>query len=432
MSETLKHYRILKLTASNIKRLKAVEILPTGDVVTIGGRNDQGKSSVLDAITYACAGVGSVCEQPIRQGATKGEIVVDLGDMIITRTFKSASAPSLKVHMKDGTPVSSPQAILDALCSKISYDPMEWLRMKPDKQLEMLRQLVGVDFGPLNGKRQKLYDERTLTNRDLSQKKAKLATMPEITDAPKEEVSVSTLMGDLQALRKINEANAGLRKVSSKDAEWVAGQRGTIGGVEQDIKDSELILEKLRVRLKGENERLNTLQDSALKSKQASDAVTDEDEQPTNDKILAADTNNAKFRDNAARVAIVKEVATLTAAEASQTTAIEAVDAEKQQLLKDAKFPLPGLSFDDSGVLLDGIPFGQAGMAKKIRASVAIGLALNPKLRVILIRDGSLLDEESMKLLAETAEKEDAQVWIEVVQSKDVSVVIEDGGVREV
>ena len=108
------------------------------------------------------------------------------------------------------------------------------------------------------------------------------------------------------------------------------------------------------------------------------------------------------------------------------------MDAEKLKQIKDAKYPLQGLSVSDSGdVLLEGLPFEQAASAEQLRASVAIGLALNPKLRVLLIRDGSLLDEDSLALLCKMAEDADAQVWLERVGTDgDVSVVIEDGMVK--
>lgn len=428
-----KNYRIVKLTASNIKRIKAIEILPTGHVVTVGGKNDQGKTSLLDSIMFALAGQDSVCERPIREGTSEGKVVVDLGDMIVTKTFKSASAPTLRINMKDGTPVKSPQAILDALCSKISYNPMEWMAMKPDKQLELLSKLVGVDLAPFKTKREKFYNDRTIVNRDLAQKQAKLATMPEHPDAPAEEVSVKALMEQLKTLRAGNAANTSVRSKltvattarNSKDVEVKAAL--------QELKDISESLERKTHELSKLNGEFAELEQGVTNAKTAVDALQDADETPLNTQIEEADTVNSKVRDNAARKTLSAEVTALSNQESVLTASIEGVDAEKQDALTKAKFPLPELSFDESGVLLDGIPFAQAGMAKKIRASVAIGLALNPKLRIILIRDGSLLDEDSQKLVFDMAKDLDAQVWMEVIgDGPGVSVVIEDGSVKEV
>ena len=79
----------------------------------------------------------------------------------------------------------------------------------------------------------------------------------------------------------------------------------------------------------------------------------------------------------------------------------------------------------------DGKPFDQASSAEQLRVSVAMGIALNPTLRVLLVRDGSLLDKESFKMMAEMASEADAQVWIERVEDDDhVGIVIEDGAVK--
>jgi hypothetical protein len=90
-----------------------------------------------------------------------------------------------------------------------------------------------------------------------------------------------------------------------------------------------------------------------------------------------------------------------------------------------------GLSFDDSGVLLNGLPFSQASQAEQLRVSVAMGFAQNPELKVLLVRDGSLLDGNSLNLLDQMARDHDGQVWIERVGEGDqCAVIIEDGVVK--
>ena len=95
-----------------------------------------------------------------------------------------------------------------------------------------------------------------------------------------------------------------------------------------------------------------------------------------------------------------------------------------------AAFPVVGLGFNDNGVTFNGVPFSQASSAEQLRVSVAMGLALNPTLRVVLIRDGSLLDDDSLAMVATMAAEKDSQVWIERVgHGEETSVVIEDGAV---
>ena len=101
--------------------------------------------------------------------------------------------------------------------------------------------------------------------------------------------------------------------------------------------------------------------------------------------------------------------------------------------IENAALPVAGLTFaDDVGVKFGGVPFSQLSGAERLKVSLAMGIALNPSLRVLLIRDGSLLDEDNLKVVAEMAERHDMQVWIERVgKGEECSVVLEDGCVVE-
>jgi len=115
------------------------------------------------------------------------------------------------------------------------------------------------------------------------------------------------------------------------------------------------------------------------------------------------------------------------------TAELESIKDKKRQMLAEANYPIPGLAVGEDGtVLFDGVPLSQASRAQQIRTSVAIGIAMNPKLKVLLIRDGSLLDEDNLKLVADMATEHDAQIWIERVGDKDESaIIIEDGHIRD-
>lgn len=432
-----KNYRILKLSIRNIKRIKAVDILPNGNVITIGGRNDQGKTSVIDSIPYALAGQDSVCERPVRDGESKGEIDIDIGGFIITKTF-SPTGPKLKIRTADGAPIASPQALLDDLAaSNLIYNPMQLISMKKDKLWEILRQLTGLDFTELNQKRETVYRERTATNRELVQKRGRLTGLPHHPDAPATETSIQSLVEEQRKARSANAQNKTARDETDRIKKQCEDAVTGIYKTTQDIADLEAVLAKNRESLSQQKSTAEQLDTQYQESKATTDALTDIDETEIETRISNADGINGKVRDNVARASLETEITALVKQEATQTASIEALDTDKEDSLKNAKWPLPGLSFNESGVLLDSgngpVPFEQAGMASKIKASIAIGLALNPKLRVILIRDGSLLDDDSMAIVAKMAEELDAQIWVEVCHGIDkASVVIEDGHLLEV
>ncbi|NIV98744.1 hypothetical protein GWN26_06185, partial [Candidatus Saccharibacteria bacterium] len=95
------------------------------------------------------------------------------------------------------------------------------------------------------------------------------------------------------------------------------------------------------------------------------------------------------------------------------TNKLEAIDENKRKAVEEARLPIKGLEFDESGVRFNGLPFSQASDAEQLRVSVALGIAANPKLKVLLVRNGSLLDEDNLKMVAAMAEKHGAQIWME-------------------
>lgn len=107
--------KIIELKAENIKRIKAVEIKPKDNLVIISGKNDQGKSSVLDSIWYALSwGDGrKKTPKPIRKGEDKAKVRIDLGDIIVTRNWTDNEKSYLKVENKEGMQYKSPQQLLD-------------------------------------------------------------------------------------------------------------------------------------------------------------------------------------------------------------------------------------------------------------------------------------------------------------------------------
>ena len=167
--------------------------------------------------------------------------------------------------------------------------------------------------------------------------------------------------------------------------------------------------------------------------KAKTDALVHQEETSILAKIQSCDEVNTRVRSNRRFKELAAEVEKHKAHYEKLTQNIAGMNAEKERVLKNTKFPLEGLSFNDDGMMLHGLAFKQdtQSQAKLIKAALAIGFAMKPKIPVVLIRDGSLLDEDSMKEVAEMARVNHGQVWIEVVKSDDPNALtIEDGEVK--
>jgi len=423
--------KIIKLQASNIKKLSAISIAPDGNVVTLAGDNGAGKSSVLDAIAYALGGTSGVCEQPIRRGESEAEIVCQLNGLTITRKF-NAGGSTLKVEDADGKRQSSPQAILDKLVGNLAFDPLEFARKKDADQAETLRKLVGIDFAALDAEKVRAYNDRLLVGREVDVLKGKLSGNIPMADAPVEEVSITEALEKKNAATARNKANEIERDILQKiqeDGNRTTSERVRIDG---EIALTETRLASLKadrekvvahvVHLSGEWNRQHEIVRNRV----------DEDVKVFDAQILEAEKINAAVRANKEHAAQTAECRLKSDTYNKYTELIDGIDAEKRRQLAAVKFPLPELSFSASGgVTYNGFPFSQASDGEKLRVSVAIGMALNPKLRVIFIRDGSLLDANGLKVVAELAAANEYQVWLEDARSVDpTAVVIEDGHIK--
>lgn len=419
---------IVKLEAANVKRLKAVAIKPSGSTVVVRGNNAQGKTSLLDAIQLALGGKSLQPPKVIREGEEKAEIVVELSNgLVVRRHWTANDRPYLSVTSKDGGKLASPQAILDKLTGALSFDPLAFLSQKPADQLATLKKLVGVDTSALDAEHARLFADRTVVNREVDTLRAQVAGMPPI-EAPEKEESIASLLAErqtLEAQRRANEARraktANLRRHANQMAEGVAMQRGTIDGLRMQLREAE--------------ERLAGLQDLAdLENKAASNAeaadfeLVDPDLSGIDARMASLEATNAAVRAKAARDQVIAKGLAAKAKADDLSARLTAIAEQREQLVSSARFPVEGLGFGEGGITFQGLPIEQASQAERLRVSLAMGLALNPKLKVITLRDASLLDEKSLALVEQMAADAGAQVWLEMVgTSGEASVVIEDG-----
>lgn len=425
---------IVSLSAENILRLVAVHITPDkdGNLVVISGNNGNGKSSVLASIAMALGGGPEVPDLPVRQGQEKGVIVLETEDLKITRRFTAKGGTTLAVENKDGLVYKSPQEILNKLTGRLTFDPLEFVNLKPAPQLEMLKRIVGLDFTALDAERKRLYDERTLVNREADKAQAKADFMPHHPDAPAEEASVTAIVAERDAAKEHNAKQAELTRAEREAEDALAQTINLRSAYLTDIERLEAMLKLARERAAECDEKIPALKTRLSAAQEQSQKFTAIDLKPITERLATAESTNQKVRQNKARQETEKFAEMIRLQADGLTKQIEAVDKQKETELAAAKFPVPGMSFNETGVLFNGLPFVQASTAEKLRASVAMAAALNPKLRVMLVRSGNDLDRNGLRLLAELAKEHDLQVWLERVEPGDVpAVVIEDGAVKE-
>lgn len=427
--------KIVSLRAENIKRLSAVEIKPDGSIVEITGKNKQGKTSVLDSIWWALTGTSNVQKSPIRNGCEKAVIQLDLGKLQVTRTFKEKEGghtTTLEVRDADGNKFAGGQSILDAIYGELTFDPLNFTRMKPKDQFDTLKSFVpGVDFEAIDKANEDDFKARTGKNVKVKELRAQAAgiVLPEDVGERIDETAL------VEQLEKAGEHNADIQA-------RVARRESAVQQIAQ-IRASATDKVARATILRKEAEELDAsaatddqnAKDIQKKLDDAGELPAPIDTSAVREQIEMARAANATV-DSAGRAKadldrltaeadkVEAEAIALTEAMATRTKA-------KNDAVAAAEIPVAGISFGDGAILLNGVPFDQASDAEQLAASVGIAAAMNPRLRIIRVRDGSLLDDDSMKLLGEMATKADMQVWIETVESgRDGAIVMEDGHVK--
>ena len=412
--------KILELRAENIKKLVAVEIKPDGNIVEITGKNGMGKTSVLDSIWWALAGASNIQATPIRTGAKTAKIRLDLGELIVTRTFRpgkqGGTTSAMSVTSADGATFKSPQAMIDGLLGALSFDPLGFARMSTREQFDTLKKLApGVNFDHIEEVNKAEFEKRAEINRKAKDVRARASAIAQPASKPAKLVDEMDLVKKMEEASKHN-SDIGARKVRRETA------ASDLRKIESDIEAKTIELDKLKI----------SHQELTKRIKDAPELPAEIGVAGIRDELEKAKDTNADFKAWVERDDLTKQADTLEAESQALTDSMAEREEDKQKAVSEAKLPLANLSFGNGEILMDGVPFNQASDAEQLRASVGIAMSLNPKLRVIRVRDGSLLDEDSMNLLAEMAKEKDFQVWIEKVSdSGKVGFILEDGSVRK-
>lgn len=431
------------VTIENYKRVRRVEITPDADrnVILIGGKNGAGKSSTLDALTAAFGGAKQLAIDPVRHGADEAAIYVELdgGKLTIDRTITVDGKTKLEVRDAEGA-VRRPQEMLDRLVGARFLDPLAFLALPAKEQRAQLMRLIpdAERIEQLDAKRVRAFERRTEIGRDLTKAEGELARLPDVK--PDALIDGAALTEESRKLSEQQRAGDGLGHVHAQAEQAAAAANDKLGMLTVQIADLEQRLAKLRAQVP----ELEGARTAALEAAGAAKAKLDQAAKswaelaPRREQIdaeikRATDHNRAVYEAQATakrRAEVVADVAKLKDDREACTKAITTIEARKTEILAAAKLPVEGLAIDDDGITLAGVPFVQASASERLRVALALAIAGSPGLNDVWIRDGALLDDEALELVAKHAAAAGKRVWIERVGTKDPGViVIKDGEV---
>jgi energy-coupling factor transporter ATP-binding protein EcfA2 len=425
---------VIGIQIENFQKIRTFLLKPEGNVIKITGANGSGKTSVLDAIMLALAGARGGPSAPVRRGAGRGVVRLDLGDIRVTRTWFEGgdSKGEMFIEAEDGRRYGTPQRMLDALMGEISFDPLAFIHMDVKRKAEELRKLLNIDdvLNAIRADEENDYTtrrEQTKLKKTLEAQRANVH-VPEGLPAKKRDIDAMT-----EELAKVAEYNIGIERMKldrekveasvEKDGQTAENLRRRIEDITKELH--QMILEA--EMLERSNAKHKAIIDAWEPLPEPKDATA------MGEEIAAARGINAGIDRRSQAERMDAEIAAVSATIANLDDAIDAHRAKATKLIAEAEYPVEGLGFENDEVMYNGLPFAQASNAEQIKVSIAMGMALNPKIRVMRIKDGSLLDANSLAVVEAMAEKSEFQVWMELVDtSGKVGVYLEDGEIAAI
>lgn len=399
--------KINKLEIENVKRVKAVSLEPTQNGLTvIGGRNGQGKTSILDSIAWALGGNKYKPSQPHREGSVlPPNLQISLSNGLeIKRDGKNSD---LKVIDPSGQKAG--QKLLDSFVEEFALNLPKFMESSNADKARTLLQIIGVGdkLAEFEKKEQELYNERLVIGRVADQKKKFAAEMTYFQEAPKELISVSELIQEQQAILAKNAENERLR-----------GQRDSLKQRQAHL-DSEiarLIEEKAKV-----DQQLEIAEKDALD-------LHDESTEQLEYSISNTEEINRKVRANLDKDKAEQDAQVEKEKYDNLSAQIDRIRLDKNQLLEDADLPLPGLSVAEGELLYKGQRWDNMSGAEQLKVSTAIVRKLNPECGFILIDKLEQMDLDTLKEFGQWLEQEQLQAIATRVSTGDeCSIIISDG-----
>lgn len=402
--------KINELLIENVKRVKAVQFEPSADGLTIiGGRNGQGKTSVLDAIAWALGGNNYKPSVPERDGAlVPPNLHIELSNgLIVERKGKNST---LKVTDPNGN--KSGQQLLNEFVSTLALDLPKFINGSDKDKADSLLKILGIGdvLAQLDTKENQLYAQRTEVGRIADRKKKAADEMPMYPNVPKEPVSATELIKQQQEILARNGENEQKRQNAAR--------------YERMLAEAQIAFDEAKAALQ-------KAEQDCLTARKSAEDLHDESTAELEKNLAEIEALNIKIRANSTKEATEVEANNLQQEYDGLTEQIESVREERNKLLDSAELPLPGLSVKDGKLIYNNMPWDGMSGSDQLKVATAIVRKLNPQCGFVLMDKLEQMDLETLQEFGAWLKQEGLQVIATRVSTGDeCSIIIEDGMVK--
>ena len=408
---------ITALEAENVKRIKAVALTPAPTGLTlVGGNNNQGKTSVLDALAWALGGEKFRPSAAVRDGAmAPAHLKVTLSNgVVVERKGKNST-----LTVTDPTGRRSGQQLLNAFVEPLALDLPRFMEASDKEKADTLLRIIGIgsELHVRDLEIKSLYDKRTFTGQLAQQKKHFAEELISYPDAPEEPVSASELIRRQQEILARNGENQRLRQ----NLDLLEDKARTLA-------DRRVQLEQTLAQLVKEQTEVN---ESLYTARKSTENLQDESTTELEASIRGIEETNRKVRANLEKARAEDEANRYAEDYAKLTEAITQKRADRMALLNGADLPLPGLGVEDGALTYHGKRWKDMSGSDQLRVAAAIVRRLNPDCGFVLLDKLEQMDLDTLAEFGRWLEAEHLQaIATRVSTGSECQIIIEDGMVR--
>lgn len=416
--------KITALEAENVKRIKAVALTPAPTGLTlVGGNNNQGKTSVLDALAWALGGEKFRPNAAQRDGAVApAHLRVTLSNgVVVERKGKNSS-----LTVTDPTGRRSGQQLLNAFVEPLALDLPRFMEASDKEKADILLRIIGIgnELHLRDMEIKSIYDKRTFTGQLAQQKKHFADELISYPDAPEQLLSASDLIRRQQDILARNGENQRLRQ----QAQELARQEQQCLDELKRTRERIAELEKLREELDTKHTKLFNQRKNAEKTV---DQLQDESTAELEASIQSIEETNRKVRANLEKARAEDEAAKYASDYDKLTDALEQKRKERLALLNGADLPLPELSVEDGALTYKGKRWRDMSGSDQLRVAAAIVRRLNPDCGFVLLDKLEQMDMTTLEEFGHWLEAEGLQaIATRVSTGSECQIIIEDGMVK--
>ena len=409
--------KINKLEIENVKRVKAVTIEPTSNGLTIlGGNNNQGKTSVLDAIAWALGGNKYKPSKPARDGSMNPPTLrLELSNgLIVERKGKNSD---LKVTDPSGQKAG--QQLLDSFVEELALNLPKFIESSAKDKANTLLQIIGVGekLWELDRKEERLYNERRTIGQIADQKKKYAAEQPHYPEAPNELVSIADLIHEQQEILARNGENA--KKRQNRE------------NIVNSLHLSEARLKQLKEQLAQEEATHENLMSDYIAANKSIEDLVDESTDEIENSIANIEEINRKVRANLDKEKAEEDAKEYEKQYNNLSAEIDKVRDERKSLLDNADLPLQGLSVEDGELVFEGQKWDNMSGSQQLRISTAIVRKLKPDCGFVLLDKLEQMDLPTLTEFGQWLESVGLQaIATRVSSGEECQIIIEDGYVK--